>query len=307
MSGSSKNWVFTLFPLEDELWLEDDSPVDLWNPETMKYIIYQLEKAPTTGKLHLQGCVQLKKKVRMQGVKKLFTPYTPHVEFMRGSIKEARDYCSKRETKLAGPWEFGEQITQGTRTDLAEVTKAIKEGASKAKISNDYPEAVVKFSRGLDYYRHSIECSPDWRQLTVTYLYGPPEVGKSRMAWDSEERRSLVYKVEGDGQWWDGYDHHRTILFDDMQSNIPIVKLLSYLDGYPLQVAVKGGFTWAFYTRVFITANIPLSEQYKKEHTGLTTTYQEDLLKPEIRAALERRITEILRKESRDGDWIKEK
>lgn len=296
---SSKNWCFTLFsddiatdaPLDD-----NEGPLELWRPEDMQYLIYQIEEAPDTHRQHAQGFVQLKKKIRVSGVKKLFAPYTPHLEVMRGTAAEAKAYCEKEESRVAGPWQWGEIISMGQRTDLEEVCKAIKSGASKRKIAEDYPVQTVKFSKGLENYRHIIDHCPKWRQVQVTYIWGDAGVGKTRSVWDSEKDVTSIYKVEGDAKWWDGYDGQSTILFDDFRGQIPFLKMLEYLDGHPVQVEVKGAWVYAKWTRVWITANRPQDRQYQKKHAmpDDNLSWWEDLLTPEERAAWERRVPESI-------------
>lgn len=69
-SGQAKNWTFTIHatPVEAPLWEHCTSdPLDLWNSETMHSIFYQIEKAPSTGQVHAQGFVCMKRKCRLTG------------------------------------------------------------------------------------------------------------------------------------------------------------------------------------------------------------------------------------------------
>lgn len=297
---TSKNWCFTLFSesLADIDLIADPvpAPIALWKEDKMNFLIYQLEEAPDTHRRHLQGFVQLKKKARVTGAKKCFEPHSPHFEIMRGTSAEAKAYCEKEDSRVAGPWTWGELIVQGSRTDLASAAKAIKEGASKRKIAEDYPEVAIKFSKGLDSYRHTLDKCPKWRDLIVTYIWGEPGVGKTRAVWDSVDDPTKLYKVEGDGRWWDGYDGQDAILFDDFRGQVPFIKMLAYLDGHPSQMEVKGGWVYAKWTKVWITANRPKEEQYKKKHSAANEneSWMEDLLTEAERAAWDRRITEVI-------------
>lgn len=61
MASLGRNWVFTVNANEEEAtrWVAtataELAPVDLYDAEHMRGIFYQLEKAPTTGQVHLQG------------------------------------------------------------------------------------------------------------------------------------------------------------------------------------------------------------------------------------------------------------
>ena len=51
-TGSNRKWVFTLNGIDGI-----DGVPDLWDPSKMQHLVYQLEQAPSTGMLHLQGAV----------------------------------------------------------------------------------------------------------------------------------------------------------------------------------------------------------------------------------------------------------
>lgn len=294
---AAKNWCFTIHDKEDN-WPSDTMPIALWDPDVMKFLVYQLEKAPTTGKLHVQGYVQLKKKARMSTVKGILHHDDAHLETSKGTPRQNLSYCTKADTRLLGPWEFGEKPTgQGARNDLLEVAKEIKEGKTKREVAEAHPAEVIKFSKGLEIYRHTIDSCPRWRNVEVTYIWGPTGTGKTRSVWESVEDVTQIYKVESDGQWWDGYDSQDIILFDDYNSQVPIHKWLTWLDGHPLQVPIKGAYVYAKWTKVFITSNVNPERLYMKHHAGIpggaTGDWDEDVLKAEHREALMRRLTTI--------------
>jgi hypothetical protein len=59
------------------------------------------------------------------------------------------------------------------------------------------------------------------------------------------------------GQWFDGYDKHEDVIFDDMDvdTKLPRALFLKLFDRYPMKVPVKGGFRDWVPKRVFITSN----------------------------------------------------
>ena len=71
----------------------------------IKYGIWQLEKAPSTGELHIQGYFEFRKPMRVPAVKRAVASQSAHVEERNGTPQEAKDYCSKEETREEGPWE----------------------------------------------------------------------------------------------------------------------------------------------------------------------------------------------------------
>lgn len=100
------NWIFTLNNYSDEDFLHFDN---LYSQGHFKYLIYGREVCPSTGTPHLQGFIQLSKKQRFSGVKKLLgSKY--HIE---QAIHPwfAAEYCKKD-----GEFnEFGKFVTQVTR------------------------------------------------------------------------------------------------------------------------------------------------------------------------------------------------
>ena len=75
--------------------------------------------------------------------------------------------------------------------------------------------------------------------------------------------RITNYRV-GKGINFDGYTNQGVLVFEEFNSQIPIEEMLNYLDIYPLSLPARYTDRTACYKTVYITSNIPLSEQYKK-------------------------------------------
>lgn len=295
---SSKNWIFTLNETEDwkvPLPYTKDS-VDLWREPDMNFLLFQVERG-REGHIHLQGCVQFKKKIRLTGAKKIMDKGWIHMEVMRGSVDQAIEYCSKSDTKLAGPWSWGNKISgQGARTDLAAAAAAIRSGKTRKQVAEEFPTEVIRYGRGLEQYRTAITPVERERDIETLWIWGPTGVGKTHKAFMGVDDVEKIFRVEEEGKWWDGYDGQKIIMFDDFMGQVPIGKMLNYLDKWPLQVPVKGAFVRAQWNRVVITSNFPPEECYMKKHMGMDGRgeWQEDTLAPATRAALMRRITMIV-------------
>nr|QLM02664.1 satellite replication initiator protein [Faba bean necrotic yellows alphasatellite 2]QLM02672.1 satellite replication initiator protein [Faba bean necrotic yellows alphasatellite 2] len=99
---SAANWVFTLnFTGEVPTVVFDDR---------VQYAVWQHERVSHD---HLQGVIQLKKKSRLTTVKALIGG-NPHLEKMRASIEEASAYAQKEDSRVAGPWFYGELLKKGS-------------------------------------------------------------------------------------------------------------------------------------------------------------------------------------------------
>lgn len=75
--------------------------------------VYQVERCPTTNRLHYQGHINLKTKLRCDTFRQQIIDLMPLV-YTRPSSKageaEAEFYCLKEETRVAGPWADKEHI-----------------------------------------------------------------------------------------------------------------------------------------------------------------------------------------------------
>ena len=103
---AARRWMFTSFEFEVPPFVE--------LPNWANYLICQVEKAPTTGRLHLQGFICLKKSSRAAFLKK-HLGNTVHLEHARSSSSSCRDYCRKDATRTDGPWEFGVFAEPGSK------------------------------------------------------------------------------------------------------------------------------------------------------------------------------------------------
>lgn len=87
----------------------------LYDP-AIKCAAVQKEKCPDTGREHFQGFIQLVKPMRYAGIKKLLQCDSAHLEATKGTPQQAWDYCTKEDTRIDGPWTYGERPKgQGNR------------------------------------------------------------------------------------------------------------------------------------------------------------------------------------------------
>nr|QGF19369.1 replication associated protein [Antarctic circular DNA molecule] len=155
---TARNYVFTKhFTGNDEISAVDEASWEAGNlsehfsDPLFKYVIVNVERCPQTEGIHWQGYTELTSSVRFTQVKaKAPILADAHFERRRGTRDEAREYCMKEDTQIAGPFEYGVfDDGQGTRSDLAEVAKAIAEGASELEISQLYPEHYIRYHKGI--------------------------------------------------------------------------------------------------------------------------------------------------------------
>lgn len=230
-----------------------------------RYAIIGEEICPTTGKTHWQAYLEFKEKVSMKYIKEMFGDKSIHLEKRHGTREQARDYC-KKEGKFNeyGVWSTG----PGFRTDLVSVSNQIFSGEKRVtEIMAEEPTLYCKYRNGLRDIQAEADkkLAKDFRKVEVIVLSGPTGCGKTR-----EAMKEATYKIEGENlKWWNGYEGEECILIDEYDNDVKITKLLNLLDGYQLRLDVKGGHTYARWSKVYITTNLRIDElhaQAKEAH-----------------------------------------
>lgn len=248
-------------------------------PESARYHIYQLERGEA-GTEHLQGYVEFKRSIRMSTVKSAYGNNALHCEPRMGSREQARDYCKKPDTRVDGPFEHGEWVADGERTDVAAFVRAVREGKSDLELLDLQPAAFMRMHRAVDRVRAATlrANSQTFRHVETRVFAGQTGTGKTRSVYEIEGYDRVFTKQASMGDWWDGYCGQPVLLLDEFNGSwLRYEQLLNVLDGHPMQMQVKGNFTHAAWVRVYITSNI-LPEQWYLQ--GLTP-------------ALNRRLTHI--------------
>lgn len=264
MPHRQRNFAFTDNTLSDLQTIFDKEA-------SVRYIGYGLEGAPTTGKMHWQGWVQFTCQKTETAARKLFPGVS--LDFMRMDESVNETYCMKECLNQTPFQVLGTFIKQGQRKDLHEIQIAIEEGKQINEIAAMNMQLYVQYFRGFkDLIRmREQEQSTTFRKVTIILLQGRTGCGKTKLA-----MKHATYINSGKLDWWDGYNGDRIICLDEYANQIRITDLLRILDGYQLRLPIKGGFTYARWTTVFITTNL------HELHTNAPD---------EHRSALARRIT----------------
>ena len=223
--------------------------------------------------LHTHVYIASKNPIMFSTIQKRF--YGAHIEFAQGTHQENRDYILKS-GKWANDIKHGTSI-EGTFEEIGELPEErtarqkeseaiygmIKDGASDYDILNAYPSAMNKLQH-INTTRQTLRnerYKKEFRQLTVTYLWGKTGVGKTRSIME-KYGYDKVYHVTNYKNPFDRYDGQDVILFDEFRSSLPIADMLKYLDGYPLMLPCRFSDRVACYTQVYVVSNIPMDKQY---------------------------------------------
>lgn len=247
----------------------------------MRWMIIAKETGDS-GTPHLQGACVLLTQMAFSTVKTLFGCPTIHLEAMKGKPEHSLAYCSKQDSN---PFVYGVLPTQGKRNDLHNITKRLREGESLSSLAQDDEgaEAIIKYHKGLTVLS-SLLSTGRRTPPKVFWIYGPTGVGKTKCCFEWGEKLGTVWISPGGLKWFDGYNNHKSVIFDDFRAKgVHFPFFLRLLDRYPLRVEFKGGFVEWLPEFIFITTpNSPeVTFSKRKEHI------------PEDINQLNRRITRV--------------
>lgn len=235
---------------------------------------------------HTHVFVVLRNSTRFSRIKKLFPE--AHIEAARGTVQENRAYVEKTgkwsedekaDTRVPDTFEewgeIPEEPGQGARSDIAELYSKIKAGMSNAEIMAANPDSA-KHIHLMDKIRQDILEAlyrEQWRDVEVTYIFGPTATGKTRGVMEAHGYSS-VYRVTDYSHPFDRYAQEPVLCLDEFRSSLLIGDMLDYLDGYPLALPARYANRQACFETVYIISNIDLSEQYPNVQTNEPATWK---------------------------------
>jgi len=258
----AKHWCFTLNSYDSLL---DPS---LWPHVT--YVIYQ-EEIGENGTPHLQGYVQFAKTRTLATVRSLDGLVGAHFEIAKGSPEQNKNYCSKDDTRIDGPYEYGELAAgQGARSDILSVKNAIDNGASRAELYEHHFSTFLRLEKGFSNYKRFKQAVRDFK--TEVFLFvGTPGTGKTRTVMNLARYLGTYYKVmapKGSGVYFDDYDGQDVIVIDEMDGNFCTPTFMNSLcDRYPFVLPVHGAAGSQMTSKyILITSNYHPKFWWKKHN-----------------------------------------
>lgn len=209
-----------------------------------KYMIYGREVAPTTGTPHLQGYVSFKSPLSFNSVLRKLNGC--NVEVAKGNATDNKIYCSKEDPS---PFEKGDLPRAGARNDLEVVRQVLQETNSMASVV-DVATSYQSIKMAEVYLKYK-EHKRTWKPI-VSWYYGETGTGKTKQA--HEELGNDLYLKSNADKWFEGYDAHECVLFDDLRGNtFPFHYLLQLLDRYSCRVECKGSTRQFLAKKIIIT------------------------------------------------------
>ncbi len=235
------------------------------------------DEIATTGTLHTHVFVYSQSPIRFNTLKNRFP--VAHIEKSYGSAKENRDYIRKEgkwtkhekaETKIDGSFlEYGKlpEEKEERSPAMSKLLESVRDGKETAEIIDNAPEFAFRV-RDIEILRETLATErfrKENRKLEVCYIYGASGTGKTRSIFERHDARDICRVTnyrQNKGISFDAYNRQDVLVFEEFHSQIPIEDMLNYLDIYPLFLPARYTDRTACYTKVYITSNLSLEEQY---------------------------------------------
>lgn len=286
--------------------------------EELSYLYYCLsDEVGENGTPHTHVFVECHSPVRFSRMKKLFP--SAYICSARGSAMQNRDYIRK-----LGKWADSEKADTKIEGSFCE-KGVLPDDDSKQKMSKSErlyymiqkgltPSDIIALDHSFIFNLRKIE-ELHQRQLEKeymkknrldihrTYIYGKTGAGKSRLIQEIhgfDICRITSYREHGNGVYFDAYRGEETIVFEEFHGQIRIGDALNYLDIYPLWLPCRYADKIARYNEVFITSNLPLSQQYKDVQQKTPETWKAFLRR--IDRVIEFKDDEILMTDYAQGE-----
>lgn len=245
--GKYRNIVFTINNYTD-------ADLQYLTDAYFKYVIYGKEVGKKKNTPHIQGYGELRKQMTLKELKKILP--RAYIAARRGSQEQAISYC-KKELDYT---EIGQKCEQGKRNDLIRLYNSVIEGKSYRDILLEESPNAQEL-RVIDKAFTYLE-KPRNFKTEVLWITGKTGSGKSRYALENYPGSY----VKDDTKWWDGYDRHETVIWDDFRgSNIKFSTFLRLLDRYEFRGEVKGGYRQITPKTIVITSIYRPEDCYRKE------------------------------------------
>ncbi len=237
----NRNYSFTINNFTDD----DFRDLQTFYEKNCKFMIFGVEGL-TDGKTpHYQGYLQLRNPKGFSAMKKKFVKRA-HFEVSKGSDRQNIEYCSK-EGKI---YQWGEPTEQGKRNDLAVVRDHISAGGTLKELiveDNKCTLQKLQYAKSILPY---IEPPRKIQKINIIWNWGKTGSGKT---WDCIRRFPDAFRPTT-SKWWQGYDGHKVVLFDDFRDYwCEFATMLVYTDKYPFSVETKGGSRQIQYETLYIT------------------------------------------------------
>lgn len=242
----------------------------------IKGYCFQLEKG-ASGTPHFQMYMELVKAGHDSVIRKAIGTNALSTFKAKGTKQECIRYCSKDDTRVAGPWKYGSctdefKSKQGERTDIARVVHAaLEQGVITDELQNEFAVEVMKWRKHIQteitiknnnaaiLEKHAMikqrrearaanggivpaQFMKKPRKLIL--FFGPSGVGKTELAeeYADEYYDCVAYEKEGKTKWWDLYKGQPVVLVDEWRKAFTddLMTFNNLTNEGPIYVETKG-------------------------------------------------------------------
>ncbi len=253
-------------------------------PYVPDYVVWQKEEMQS---VHFQGYACWSRQLLLTGAKKCLP--RAHWEKRQGTHAQAKIYCQKEESRIEGPFEFGDEssipIKPGQRSDLRSFVQICKEAKGKLPekvLLESHTAIVARYPKFVDRVKRAYTEQRMW-EMDIVCLIGPTGVGKTRWAYEHYPDLYSVPMKKSGLTYWDGYDQQDVVLIDEMGGDrLSYRSLLQLLDRYPAMVPVHGSQIPFVSKMIILTSNTHPRDWYP--NVSVNSPFEE--------SPLERRMTQ---------------
>ncbi len=239
----SRHWCFTI---------NNQLLIDNFDANTIDYLIAGNETGQD-GTQHLQGYVCFNTRQYLSGAKKIFP--RAHLEIMRGTTRQAVDYCKKD-----GDWkEWGEEPLTA-RMAIKKYWLKIYDAAKEGRFEDIPKSVLIQRYHSLKRIHQDNPIVPDdLVERDNTWIIAPSGYGKSTYA---REKFPNFYDKDPT-IWYVGYKEQPVILLDDFgpdQFKGMEWYLKRMTDKFPYPIQSKGGGTTIRPQHIVVTSQYEINE-----------------------------------------------
>jgi hypothetical protein len=269
----TRKWQITINNPEAHGFTREYTQEVLHSFKGLEYFCMADEKGKEEETPHRHIYVYFRNAVKFSQLQNKFTKKA-HLEMCRGTSQENKDYVFKEGKHANDPGhdyeshvEYGIMPIErpGARNDInSDLKDMIAQGMTNMEIITELPNMIQKI-KTIEEARNEIIYSAyreTWRDVDVTYIYGPPRTGKTRGVTDTYGYKN-VHRVTDYDNPFDSYRGQDVIVFDEFESNLKITHMNALIEGHPVELKCRYFNKWACYHKVYIISNTPLEDQYK--------------------------------------------
>jgi hypothetical protein len=228
-----------------------------------RYACAGIERAPTTGRDHLQAVLCLKSASTDSAVAKrlrrMWGWHDVHVKPAH-DLGVLIEYCQKEGDFM----EFGKVPKQGRRSDLESIRSAIRDGATDLELADNHFGSWVRYRRAFSDYRALISSDQPRGDPKLHVFWGDSGTGKSTRAFTEFQGAYMLNRPNCGTVWWDGYTGQSVVVIDEFYGWIPYSELLRVCDKWPHRVRTTLGYVPFVATTIVFTSNRPWTSWYPR-------------------------------------------